>query len=357
MISAVETLERDFAARHGFAGAVAAGFGRAALRLALEAAEVRGGDVLVPDFVCSQVPEAVRRAGGTPVYVPVTRELNVAPVAFHAAITPATRAAIVVHYFGRALPSIGLLAEICRERKIALIEDCALALGCEGVGFHGSAAVFSFTKSDWCYGGGLVAARSQEMIARAKSFREKFFQPSARLVVGYGLLRHADFVANRPERSHAAELAGQTLEKLFGFRADGFYAAGRFDARMPEFAARRAGRLLAASHVVLQRRRDIVEEIRNSLSPRSRVLSPREDGSHDSCAFLLVQGAVAWRERAARQGVTLRLCWPAYQDGEPAQDTTDVRWLAEHLLLVEIHPDLTGREVERIAQCLRNLEG
>ncbi|HEV8385306.1 MAG TPA: DegT/DnrJ/EryC1/StrS family aminotransferase, partial [Candidatus Acidoferrales bacterium] len=163
--SAVENLEREFAARHGFAGAVAAGFGRTALRLALEAAEVRGGEVLVPNFVCTQVCGAVRQAGATPVYFSVSRELRVAPDAFRAAITANTRAAIAVYYFGRPLPSMALLAQICRERGIPLMEDCALALGCAGAGKQGSAAVFSFTKSDWCWGGGLMATREPEMLA------------------------------------------------------------------------------------------------------------------------------------------------------------------------------------------------
>ena len=126
---AVEKLEREFAAWLGVTGGVATGFGRSALALALEALSVRGGgDVLVPDFICAQVPEAVRRAGGRPVFYRVGRALRVNPAEFEAACTPQTRAAIVAHYFGRLLPEIRGLGEICRARGVALVEDCALAL-------------------------------------------------------------------------------------------------------------------------------------------------------------------------------------------------------------------------------------
>jgi dTDP-4-amino-4,6-dideoxygalactose transaminase len=195
------------------------------------------------------------------------------------------------------------------------------------------------------------------MLVRARAFREKFFQPESKLALKYGILRGADFLANRPARGRVAGFAGRGLERLFGFHAQGFYDAGRFDSLMPEFAARRASRLLKTLDGVADHRRRIIEEIRRSLGSTSALFQP-DDGAQGSCAFLLVNAAGeahAWRERAASEGVTLRLVWPAYQNCEAAQLTPDVRWLAEHLAVLEIHPDLTVREVRRIERCLRNL--
>jgi len=357
--SAVEQLEQEFAAQYGFAGGVAAGYGRAALRLTLDAVDVRGGDVLLPDFVCAQVPEAVRRAGGTPIFFPVGKDLCVAPELFRAAFTTSTRAAVAVHYFGRPLPSIELLAEICRERRVPCIEDCALVLGAPGTGAHGDMALFSFTKSDWCHGGGMLAARSTELMARARTLRDSSFHAAPRLAFGYGMLRRADFAANRPAQSRAAELAGRALETLFGLRTRGFYDSGQYDALLPGFAARRALRLLAELPAQTAERRRIVDQICDSLGPARRLLFRPEASVLDSCSFLLVRSgageAFAWRERAARAGVTLRLCWPAYQDAKAGGTNPALGWLAEHLLLMEIHPGLTEREVQRIVRCLKKL--
>jgi dTDP-4-amino-4,6-dideoxygalactose transaminase len=359
VISAVEQLEREFAARHGFVGGVAVGYGRAALRLALEAIEVGGGDVLLPDFVCAQVPEAARRAGGTPIFYSVGSDLCVVPEVFRAAFTPTTRAAVAVHYFGRPLPSMGSLAEICRERRVPFIEDCALALGAPGAGSHGDIAFFSFTKSDWCYGGGLLAARSPELMARARALRDETFSAAPKRAFGYGLLRCADFVANRPARSRAAEFAGRTLETLFGLRARGFYDSGLYDTLLPGFAARRARRLLAELPARTAECRRIVETICDSLGPARRLLFRPDASAQDACSFLLVRSelgqAFAWRERAAQADVTLRLCWPAFQDAEATRTNTTLGWLAEHLLLMEIHPRLSEREVQRIVRCLKDL--
>src|SRR5712692_12110907 len=119
---AVEMLEREFAALVGAPGAVATGFGRSALHLALLEGEVRGGEVLVPDFICAQVPEAVRRAGADIVFHPVSRDLGEDPAGFEAAFTDRTRAAVAAHYFGRVLAEIPQLAAICRRRGVPLIE-------------------------------------------------------------------------------------------------------------------------------------------------------------------------------------------------------------------------------------------
>src|SRR5713101_3419741 len=67
----------------------------------------------------------------------------------------------------------------------------------------------------------------------------------------------------------------------------------------------------------------------------------------EAASFLLVQCASGraggWIEEATRHGVTLRRCGPAYQPVEVTQASDDFDWLAEHLLLVEIHHELTDR--------------
>ncbi len=363
MASAIEKLEREFAAWVRAAGAVAAGFGRSALRLALEALEVRGGDVLVPDFICAQVPEAVRQAGARPVFYPVRRDLSVDIAEFEARFTVGTRAAIAAHYFGRLLPEIGRLAAIGRKNLAPLIEDCALALGASAGGRRGGAwgdlAVFSFTKSDWCYGGGIVTSNSAELLGKLRVRRGEIFQSSRGLLLRYGLLRRADFAANRPTLSRAAEHTGRWMERLSGSKEENFYDAGRFDARTAGFAARRARRLLADLPAATARRQDILRQLFRALQDAREILFRAEVEHGDAGSFLLIGcrdgEAAAWVEQAAREGVTLRRCWPAYQQVNRGVLSAEVAWLAEHLLLLEVHPKLTAREVDRIALVLGRL--
>ncbi len=347
----IAQLEATFARAFGFAGAVAVGFGRAALAVALRAVapDRRGERVLVPDFICSQVLEAVRQANATPAFFPIRRDLTVDVDAFRAALDGPVRAVVVVHYFGRVQPDVTVLADLCRQHSVPMIEDCALALGARHrrlpVGRFADAAVFSLTKSDWCYGGGLIATSSAEVLFRLPELAAKLHRDD-RLCFSYGVLRWLDWLGNRPRYAWFAE-------------TENFFDAGRCDVVMSRFAAQRALTRLLRLDAVTRRRCALLAQLRTELAEAADLLWPpiKLDAEADSAAFVLlrVPDAVRWRERTAAAGVTLRLRWPAYQPLEPAQRSKVVAWIAQHLLFLELHPRMSPREVRHTANVLRKL--
>lgn len=356
MTGSVQKLEAAFAQWLGVQGAVATGYGRGALWLALQLVigERPGAEVLVPDFICAQVPEAVRRAGGHPTFFPVQRDLTVREQDLDAAITRETQAVILAHYYGRGLANIARLVELCRRRSVVVIEDCALALGARVqdrlVGRFGDLAIFSFTKSDWCYGGGMLATPVRDWVERLRQLREEKCRAAPRLSFCYGLLRRADFAANTPAHSRMAGWTGRWLERgLAAFEPSlrgNFFDAGRFDATMPPFAARRALRILLQLSATIARRRDsmpaVVACLRGQVCHKQdgalALLRPQPDPG-DTGAFLLLEardGAAAdWLARADAAGYTLRLSWPAYQTIEGLRNTPHLDWLRDRLLIVE----------------------
>lgn len=354
--------EQEFAAWLGAPEAVAAGFGRAAMRLGFEAAECNGRTVLLPDFICTQVVDAAQEAGAETAFYPLDRDLTIRTASFEAALAPGIRVAVVPHYFGRVTTNVAELAAACRERGVLLMEDCALAWGAslrgQRAGTFGDLAVFSFTKSDWCYGGGVLAARSIELGERARAARSRIFKTEPGLLFSYGLLRRADFLANRPRWSAVAERAGRWLERLTGFREGNFYDAGRCDAQMSPRTARRAQRVLRHLPQGMDRRRTLKRSLIRRLREHAHVLLDRDEDPGETGAFLLLCSpsgrSAEWAEQAGRDGVTLRLSWPAYQELPEGKSDT-LEWLAEHLMIVEVHPGLTDAEMERIAACVRRL--
>jgi perosamine synthetase len=107
-----------------------------------------GHEVIVPAQTHVATAHAVEWTGAKPVFVdcdPATGNLTADAVA--AAMTPRTRAISVVHFVGIPcdMPPIVALA---RERGLAVIEDCAIALGARRNGTHvglfGDAGCFSF---------------------------------------------------------------------------------------------------------------------------------------------------------------------------------------------------------------------
>ncbi len=356
----IKRFESEFASWLGATGAVATGFGRSALCLALEAVPVRGGEVLVPDFICAQVTQAVERAGGRPAFYRVSRTLDATAAALQARRTTETRAVVVAHYFGRVQPEIVELAALSRAHGLFLIEDCALALGASAkgrlAGTFGDAAIFSLTKCTWCYGGGVAVANEPNVIQRMLRQRDQTFREARTLAWRYGLLRRTDCAANRPSLSRIAACTGWWLERMSGMREDNFYDAGRFDTKLPEFAASRARRVLLELPVLIKRRWQIAQQIAAALGSLGHILFRAQLEPGDTAAFVLVRcpsgEAQSYLERAARRNVTLRRTWAAYQPLASGQQNEDLNWLTEHLAVLELDPRLNPGDINQIARTL-----
>ena len=173
------------------------------------------------------------------------------------------------------------------------------------------------------------------------------------------MLRRADFAANRPTRNGLAAFAGRSLQWMLGFDSGNFYDQGRFDSQMSSLAARRALHLLADCDRQTRQRQAIVRELEAGLRGVEHVFvrSPLEPG--ETAAFLVLRSpagrAAEWVEQADQVGVTLRLTWPAYQAGEMEVHRDDLMRLARHLVILEIHPQLSSREINQIGDTLKRL--
>lgn len=126
----VAALEQAVAAlsetRHG----IGCASGTDALLLPLRTLGLQPGDeVITPAFTFFATAGAIHNTGGTPVFVDIDpATFNLSPAAVEAAITPRTRAIVVVHLFGQmaAMEAIMAMAE---QRGLPVIEDAAQAIG------------------------------------------------------------------------------------------------------------------------------------------------------------------------------------------------------------------------------------
>jgi dTDP-4-amino-4,6-dideoxygalactose transaminase len=100
------------------------------LLLPLMALDLKPGDeVIAPAFTFFATAGTVHNAGGTPVFVDIERDsFNLSPAAVEAAITPRTRAIVVVHLFGQLAAMEAILA-IAARHGLPVLEDAAQAIG------------------------------------------------------------------------------------------------------------------------------------------------------------------------------------------------------------------------------------
>jgi dTDP-4-amino-4,6-dideoxygalactose transaminase len=171
----VEAFERELASYLGVGDAVGVGNGTDAITIALRAMDVGpGDDVVVPSFTFYASAEAIPPTGARPVFCDVDPEtFCVTPDTVRAALTPRTKAVIVVHVFGNVAP----VAEI-EALGVPVLEDAAQAIGSIGPegrpGSIGTAATFSFypSKNLGAVGdGGAITTSDPRLAERARSLR------------------------------------------------------------------------------------------------------------------------------------------------------------------------------------------
>lgn len=153
--------------------AISCANGTDALILSLMALGIKDGDeVITTPYTFFSTASSIALLGARPVFVDIEREsMNLDPEKLERAITPRTKAVIVVHLFGR-LCQMDRIAEILKGKDIHLIEDMAQSIGAREkgrmAGSFGDVAALSFypTKNLGGIGEGGMVLTSSERVAK-----------------------------------------------------------------------------------------------------------------------------------------------------------------------------------------------
>ena len=172
----IEQFEAALAERVEAPFAAALSSGTAGLHLCVKLAEIsRGDDVVTTPLSFIASANAIVYEGGTPVFVDVDEKtLNLDPGAVEAAITPKTKALVLVDLFGYPI-DIDAFQALAERYGLAIIEDACEALGAtyrgRPVGSFGNPAVFAFypNKQVTTGEGGAVVVGTEEEWALVKS--------------------------------------------------------------------------------------------------------------------------------------------------------------------------------------------
>ena len=330
----VTQLEQKLAAFAGVGHAIGVSSGRDALTIAMMAMGVKPGDaVFVPAFTFAASAASVVSVGATPVFVDVLAgTFNIDPADLEHAIeetaaagTLQPRAVMPVDLFG--LPAdYAAIAPIAARHGIAVLADSAQAFGGAAgnkrVGALAPISATSFypTKSLGCYGdGGAILAEDADLAEKVRMIRSH----------------------GRAGDGDQALVLGLT---------------GRLDTLQ-------AAILLAKLEVFgdeLVRRSAIAARYTAALS--DVVTVPRIPAGYDSAFSLYtirVKQRDAVRERLNGLGIGTGLFYRLALHQHPAFQAYNSRHLpvserlANEVLSLPIHPDLTDGEVERVIAAVR----
>jgi len=165
----------EFAAWNGNRHAITTNSGTAALHMCVAACGCGTGDqVIVPAYSWSSSATCVLQHNAVPVFVDIDWEtMNLDVNRIEAAITPKTKAILVVHLHGLAVDMDPVLA-IAEKHGLRVIEDACQAHGAtykgKKVGTWGDCAAFSFNQNkSLCSGeGGMYVTDDDELLERAQ---------------------------------------------------------------------------------------------------------------------------------------------------------------------------------------------
>lgn len=168
--------QEEFSRWNGNKYAIFTNSGTAALHMGIAACGLSAGDhVLVTAYSWSSSATCILHHNCIPVFVDIDFDtINIDTEKIERAITPMTKAIVVVHLHGLAVNMAKVMA-IARRHKLHVIEDACQAHGAlfkgKKVGTFGDCAAFSFNQNKClCTGeGGMFVTNNEDMFMKAQS--------------------------------------------------------------------------------------------------------------------------------------------------------------------------------------------
>ena len=339
--------ERKFAEYVGAAHAVAVSSCTTALHLAFLAAGVKPGDeVLCPSLSFIATANAIVHAGASPIFVDIDGSTyNMDPNCIESAITPRTKAILVVHQVGLPAP-VAEISDIGSRHGLQIIEDAACAIGAEYKGHrvglpYTSMACFSFhpRKVLTTGEGGMITTADEELAVRLRSLRQ-----------------HAMTVS---------DLARHSSSKLV---IESYDEVG-YNYRMTDLQAAIGLVQLQRLEEMLARRRALALRYSSSLSSLSWLVPPKEpaDCCHNFQSYMvrLQSDAPITRDQLMQEllnrGVSSRRGVMAIHRESPYRsEKWDVRLPVTNLVtdatvILPLFCDMTDEEQDYVIECLKQI--
>jgi dTDP-4-amino-4,6-dideoxygalactose transaminase len=334
----VAELEGRVAELCGVPYAIGCASGTDALLLPLKALGLEPGDeVITTAFTFFATAGAIHNAGGTPVFVdidPVT--FNIDPDAIARAITPRTRAVVVVHLYGQ-MAAMERILPIAHAAGLPVIEDAAQAIGARRkvdgewrmAGQLGAVGTISFFPSKNLGGwgdGGMMVCTDGDLAVRLSRLR----------LHGGAKQYHHDEVGfnSRLDSLQAAVLLAK-LPHLATWSAARRERAARYDALLAELAPVRA---------------PVVDSANEAIFHQYTVRVTQRD---------------ALREHLTARGVGSMVYYPVPLHLQPCfrhgaltpEPLTETEQAMTEVLSLPIYPELTDAQQDEVVRAIAEFYG
>jgi len=305
---------------------VAVNSGTAALQAALYALDIKKGDeVLVPSFTFVATANSVVSTGAKPVFVDILKEnYTMDPDDLQKKITKKTRAIMPVHLYGN-VAYIDRILEIAKKHNLPVIEDSAQSLGSTYKGKH--AGTFSDLGCWSMYPAKVMTSGEGGFIGtNNKKLHDKLL-----MIRNHGMVHGYDtriFGLNLRLPEISAAIATIQMKKLPAFL------------KTRQKNANLLSKLISDLNIILphQRKNENVNWYLYTIatSKRDKILKKLNEKGIGAASYYPIPVHKT----------------PFYQQKIKLPIT---EWASSHTLSLPIHPKVTSKNIEFIAQSLRDI--
>jgi dTDP-4-amino-4,6-dideoxygalactose transaminase len=346
----VQAFEKEFAAMHKARHALAVANASAGLHLAYLALHLGPGDEIIqPALNFVAAANMTMAVGAAPVFADIVdlSEPTIDPQHVAKLVTARTKAVVVMHYGGN-LCQMTELAELCRDRGLALIEDACHAVGTryEDAGQRPPHGVMAGSIGD-------VSAFS--------------FFANKNMAAGEGgmVITNRDDIAERVRLMRSHGMSSLTWDRHQGHASSYDVVANGYNYRLDELHAALGRAQLAKLLHNNERRRRLLEAYRDCLQSLAGWSMPFADSIDRSSGHLMVAVAPTADIRAKAVNslrearIQSSLHYPCIPDfsafrGDRSDTVPQSRQFTKRAITLPLFPTMNLEQVVRTVECLRS---
>lgn len=345
--------------------------GRVAIRRACELLDVgKGGEILAPAYNCGSEIDPLLCSGASVKLYRIDRNARIDLNDLKDRISKKTKVIYVTHYFGMPQP-LDEIGAICRDRKIYLIEDCALSLFSSDsqtkLGSRGDVSIFSFPKTLPVPDGGAMVLNNQALPADAWERRKPPVMALPRKILSL-VKRRLLYISSGSglfystlwsvlNKTRLMNNNNSETETSFPDIPSNFYYDEKLNDSAISGITRRMLGTFNPSEIITKRRRNFNRylELRSSIEGLEPLYSELPDG----VCPLHFPVIVSERERVCKElnalSIDATAWWSGYHRSLPWTEYPDACFLKDHLLVLPVHQGLSDKHIELICKTLKHI--
>ena len=330
-------------------------YGRSAIYLALLAIDVKNKDVIVPTLTCNtNILSAIKYAGGNTIFVDIKKNLDIDE---HDLIKKLSNevAVVIIHcYFGGIPSNLQRLSKILASKNIKVLLDVAHSWGYD---LHDLAdvTIYSFSKSFINPGGGACEFKEIGLFEKAKKIQYDSRKCAHSMVVNAEVFHYMKMLAQ--DRHMMTNISYNPVYSIFRvfskllrclhiYSKQDFYETlnkinyGIYDTRITFQQLRTIKDNLKHQDILYSKRSIIASKLK-------KYIAPYIENSTWMTYTLLVDEIETAQDFFKQIDIKTRRVWPAHQKYSNNQLTSNVIYIRDHLLLLDID-NVTEYQIQRM---------